>query len=60
MSKGHKKQSKQGKTGSFIEGKKTGDQTHGVMTAKVGMYLRSIIIPITAVVKIRPISVNYA
>jgi len=35
MSKGHKKQSKQGKRGSFIEGKKTGDQTHGVMTAKV-------------------------
>jgi hypothetical protein len=42
MSKGHKKQSKkakkqskQGKRGSFIEGKKTGDQTHGVMTDKV-------------------------
>jgi hypothetical protein len=53
-----KKQSKPGKRGSFIEGKKTGDQTHGVMIRH--MYLFSIIIPITAVVKIRPTSVNYA
>jgi hypothetical protein len=54
------KQSKQGKRGRFIEGKKTGDQTHGVMTDRQGMYVCSIIILIPAVVKILPISVNYA
>jgi len=40
QSKKAQKQSKQGKRGRFIEGKKTGDQTHGVMTDKVWMYVR--------------------